>query len=491
MSTRRTMNLVFLSAAILVSMVIPATAATWSVAQDTLIEEDALHPDISVVPAEGPAPVGASITTSGTVWCNPPTNTSSCWLYAGASWKVEFDDGVFADELWIQLNNSDDNDGTMHVDVNADDVIDFSLYTGQPPNTYRHIRLRGTGIGRINSVKIIASEDGDVSLDYIAHHSSPLDWVPPIIYDPFWWIPKPDIYFDQDILPIYAGLVPAEGPPPPGATITTSAGVLSVPGVKSSSLLIFPGEWWMIEFNHPVAADRLRIQLNDSDDDDGTMHVDVDADGTIDYSYLTRQPAGISRDTLVLGGGFRAIRAVKIIAAIDGEVSIDYVALGRQLTIFPTADGRWSGGEWRGSPDEVKAIPWTDVFVPAEGPEPDNADIDTSSETCPFLDTSFCWLYAGDWWKVDLFPDVSYLKMYIRFRDCDNNDGWAEIYVNDTLQVAYDSYYPTEPGNNPTNGLLVGRGLPPISSVEIKTIPGAGDVSLDYVAFSDPPIPPN
>ncbi len=493
MSTRRTVNMVFLSAAILISTAIPATAVSWEHSR-SFVEEDTLSSSAVVVQAEGPPPSGAAITTSGT--CDP----FSCRLDTGDSWEVHFDPPVAASSLRIQVSSSDDNDGIMQVDVNADDSIDHSLYVGPLPVVgAQPIHVRGKGnFGRISAVKIMPDPDSDVTLDYVALEN--ILWI--LDLPPFYpiWTFDPDIYFAQDMIPLYVDLVPAEGPAPPEATITTSGGVLSVPGVKSSSRLIFPGEWWMVEFDHPVAADRLRIQLYDSDDNDGTMHVDVDADGTIDYSYYSGQAAGTSRDTLVFGAGFRTIRAVKIIAANDGEVSLDYVALGRQLTIFPAGDGRWSGGEWRGSPDEAKAIPWTDFFVPAQGPEPIGAMIGTrvGSTGCPPTDwppgyEQFCWLYgmSEDWWRVNFFPELDYLKMYIRFRDCDNNDGWAEVWVNGTRRVAYDSYYPTEPGNNPTNGLLVGRGLPPISSVEIKTIPGDGDVSLDYVAFSDPPIPPN
>lgn len=314
-----------------------------------------------------------------------------------------------------------------------------------------------------------------------------------------WWSAEPDVFVAEDAVPSYVVVAPAEGPAPPGATITMSTGVVCSPDDNLSSCWIDAGNWWMVEFDHPVAADRLRIQLNNSDANDGTMHVDVDADGTIDFSYFTGQPAAVFRHALVLGTGFSTISAVKIMAASDGDLSLDYVALGRQIITFPTTDGRWSGGEWRYSPNEAKAELWTDVCVPAQGPAPVGAVIETSEEStgCPPEGwppgyEQFCWLrgISGDWWRVDFFPELSYLKMYIRFRDCDNNDGWAEVYVNDTLQVAYDSYYPTAPGINPTNGMLVGRGLRPISSVEIRTIPGDGDVSLDYVAFTDPPIPP-
>ncbi len=315
-----------------------------------------------------------------------------------------------------------------------------------------------------------------------------------------WWSAEPDIFVDEAVVPPYVVVAPAEGPAPPGATISMSAGVICTPSTNLSSCWIYSGNWWMVEFDHPVAANRLRIQLNNSDDNDGTMHVDVDADDTIDFSHFTGQPTGEFHHILVLGAGFGTISAVKIMAAEDGDLSLDYVALGRQLVTFPTTDGRWSGGEWRYSPGEAHAMLWTDFFVPAQGPAPVGAVINTRPGNigCPPVGwppnyAQFCWLYgsSGDWWQVTFFPELSYLKMYIRFRDCDNNDGWAEVYVNGILQVAYDAYYPTEPGNNPTNGLLVGRGLPPVGSVEIMTIPGDGDVSLDYVALSDPPIPPN
>ncbi|MCP4657757.1 MAG: hypothetical protein GY856_20305 [bacterium] len=459
---------------------------SWSAAPDVFVEEDAVSSFALVAPAEGPEPPGAKITPTGSVLCSPFSNTSSCWISSGGSWMVEFDQPVPASTLRIQLNNSDDNDGTMHVEVDADadGTIEYSYYTGQPANTYRHIHVIGTGFHLIKSVKIIAGTDGDLSLDYVALDGFAVPW----------WSAEPAVFVDEDVLPPYVDVVPGEGPAPPGATITKSAECAS--GSNSSTCWIDAENWWMVEFDHPVAANRLRIQINAADENDGTMHVDLEADGTVDFSYLARQSAGTSRNVLVLGTGFYTVSAVKIIAANDGKVSLDYVALGKQFTIFPTTDGRWSGGEWKYSPDEAKAELWTDFFVPAQGPEPFGAMITKSGTGCPPTGwppgyEQFCWLYGSseDWWRVDFFPELSYLKMYIRFRDCDNNDGWAEVYVNDTLQVAYDSYYPTEPGNNPTNGLLVGRGLPPISSVEIKTILGDGDVSLDYLAFSDPPIP--
>ena len=94
-----------------------------------------------------------------------------------------------------------------------------------------------------------------------------------------------------------------------------------------------------------------------------------------------------------------------------------------------------------------------------------------------------CWLYddqsgGGEiiWWQ-GIFNNPS-TSVLIQLWSCDNNDGWADIYVDGSLEFSYNSWHATG-----TFVVISGEGLSnSLHTVKIQTRSQGGDVSLDYVA---------
>ncbi len=99
----------------------------------------------------------------------------------------------------------------------------------------------------------------------------------------------------------------------------------------------------------------------------------------------------------------------------------------------------------------------------------------------PVAGDTLCWLYddlsAIVWWR-GTFNNPS-TKIQIQLKGCDNNDGWADIYVDGVLEFSYNSLHAVG-----TDVTIIGQGLSNIPhTVSIQTRIDGGDVSLDYVAI--------
>jgi len=98
----------------------------------------------------------------------------------------------------------------------------------------------------------------------------------------------------------------------------------------------------------------------------------------------------------------------------------------------------------------------------------------------PLPEDELCWLLDSPreaiWWQgVFEAPSTS---VQIQLDATDANDGWVDVFVDDSLAFSYYSRHETH-----TDVMIVGTGLPEaVHAVRIQTRPGGGDVSLDYVA---------
>ena len=98
----------------------------------------------------------------------------------------------------------------------------------------------------------------------------------------------------------------------------------------------------------------------------------------------------------------------------------------------------------------------------------------------PAAGDQLCWLYdqaaAVTWWQ-GTFNQPS-TSIDIQFENCDNNDGWADIWVDGVLAYSINTFRATY-----TDITVCGENLPFVAhTVKIATRAGGGDVSLDYVA---------
>jgi hypothetical protein len=103
----------------------------------------------------------------------------------------------------------------------------------------------------------------------------------------------------------------------------------------------------------------------------------------------------------------------------------------------------------------------------------------------PAAGDQLCWLYdqaaALTWWQGTFIqPSTS---VYVQLKNCDNNDGWADIFVDGVLECSYNSLHA-----NFTDVGVFGQGLNnQAHTVEIFTRAGGGDVSIDYVSHVPEP----
>ena len=150
-------------------------------------------------------------------------------------------------------------------------------------------------------------------------------------------------------------------------------------------------------------------------------------------------------------------------------------------------------GEWTVVPGSVSQDSATFVEVlPAEAM--DGHDITwgpvsgvvffPSGQTSPQTGDHKCILHGGineAWWQgVFRFPSRT---IRVQFGDADNNDGLADIFVDDVLEFSIDT-------RNQGFFTAIGTGLAPTAhTVRIQTRATVDDLILDYVAIDTTTIP--
>ncbi|MBN1765094.1 MAG: hypothetical protein JW860_07545 [Sedimentisphaerales bacterium] len=170
----------------------------------------------------------------------------------------------------------------------------------------------------------------------------------------------------------------------------------------------------------------------------------------------------------------RAQRFTAYPGRYEDPASSDYIT-----TVINAAST--DGAEWGDDPTYI-------VFYPSwnhgsTGPDPDD---------------TLCWLFdyvssLGDpvWWKGEFDTDYLCDQIYIQFHGCDNNDGWADIFVG---QYKADLIYEENPDYSYDTKDLTSLGITVDSinfstngAVRIQNRPAGGDVSIDYIAKSISP----
>lgn len=99
-----------------------------------------------------------------------------------------------------------------------------------------------------------------------------------------------------------------------------------------------------------------------------------------------------------------------------------------------------------------------------------------------------CWLYDSPtqpiWWQ-GVFNHAGD-TLVIQLINCDDNDGWVDVYVDGRLEFSYNSYHATY-----TNVQLVGMGFGHFPhTVKLQTRISGGHVAIDYVASMNLELPP-
>lgn len=101
----------------------------------------------------------------------------------------------------------------------------------------------------------------------------------------------------------------------------------------------------------------------------------------------------------------------------------------------------------------------------------------------PKAGDQLCWLYDSltqiIWWNSGAFNRLS-TDIWVQLNGCDQNDGWADIYVDGVLRCSVNT------NHNPSYAIaILISGLPLARhTVRIQTrTDGSGDVSIDYVAL--------
>jgi hypothetical protein len=98
----------------------------------------------------------------------------------------------------------------------------------------------------------------------------------------------------------------------------------------------------------------------------------------------------------------------------------------------------------------------------------------------PAAGDMLCFLYDSPtfivWWQGTFLNPSQ--EVVVQLMNCDNNDGWVDVYVDGLFEFAYNSFH-----NVSTNVRLVGTGFGNFAHiVDLQTHLSGGDVSIDYVA---------